>query len=130
MSHHWIKPALLLLFGLGVMVLAVRRLRRYKLKERYTLLFMLLAVPLLGLAVWPDAVSWLARWLETDYRTVSLLLVAAFLILMIFELLTIVSLQDRKITTLAQIVGIMMEKHGLSDRAAAQTSKHDEPSPH
>jgi len=35
---------------------------------------------------------------------------------MVFELLTIVSLQDRKISTLAQIVGIMMEKHGMSDR--------------
>jgi hypothetical protein len=27
-----------------------------------------------------------------------------------------VSLQERKIATLAQIVGIMMEKHGMSDR--------------
>jgi hypothetical protein len=39
---------------------------------------------------------------------------------MIFELLTIVSLQDRKISTLAQIVGILMEKHGMSDRFPAE----------
>jgi hypothetical protein len=58
--------------------------------------------------------------LRIDYHTVSLLCVAAFLILMVFELLTIVSLQDRKIATLAQIVGILMEKHGMSDRLPAE----------
>jgi hypothetical protein len=39
----------------------------------------------------------------------------------IFELLTIVSLQDRKIATLAQIVGILMEKHGMGDRPTGES---------
>jgi hypothetical protein len=40
---------------------------------------------------------------------------------MVFELLTIVSLQDRKIATLAQIVGILMEKQGMSEHSADQS---------
>jgi hypothetical protein len=35
---------------------------------------------------------------------------------MVFELLTIVSLQDQKISTLAQLVGILMEKQKLAER--------------
>jgi hypothetical protein len=33
----------------------------------------------------------------------------------VFELLTIVSVQDQKITTLAQLVGILMEKQKLAE---------------
>ncbi len=105
-----------LFFGLCVLYLAVRRLRVYQLKERYTLLFFFTGSPFLVLAVWPSMIGWVADGLKIQYVTVALLCVAAFLILMVFELLTIVSLQDRKIATLAQIVGIMMEKHGMSDR--------------
>lgn len=107
---------ILLVFGLGVLALAVRRLRNYKIKERHVLLFALTGLPFLVLAVWPSGIGWVAGKLRIEYHTVSLLCVAAFLILMVFELLTIVSLQDRKIATLAQIVGILMEKHGMSDR--------------
>ena len=117
-----IKPIILLIFGGTLLLMAVRRLRVYKLKERYTLLFLAIGTPFLALAIWPNGVGWLAKRLGIEYGTVSLLCVTAFLILMIFELLTIVSLQDRKITTLAQIVGIMMEKHGLSDRGVEKGS--------
>ncbi|MGA3067898.1 MAG: DUF2304 domain-containing protein [Tepidisphaeraceae bacterium] len=111
---------ILLIFGLGVLALAIRRLRTYKIKERHVLLFLFTGVPFLVLAVWPSGMGWVAEKLQIEYHTVSLLCVAAFLILMVFELLTIVSLQDRKIATLAQIVGILMEKHGMSDRLPAE----------
>jgi hypothetical protein len=54
-----------------------------------------------------------------------MLCIAAFLILVIFEMLTIISLQDRKISTLAQIVGIMMEKEGITDRPRADDSDEE-----
>lgn len=110
------RRLILLFFGLGVLFIAVRRLRVYRLKERHALLFLMTGLPFLVLAVWQDAIGWLATRLGIAYQTVSLMCVSAFLILMVFELLTIVSLQDRRISTLAQIVGIMMEKHGMSDR--------------
>jgi hypothetical protein len=49
------------------------------------------------------------------------------LILIIFELLSIVSVQDRKITTLAQLVGILMEHHKLVDRQHNGISPKDDP---
>jgi len=116
-----IARIILLLFGATVLIAAVLRLRTYRLKERHMLLFTITGMPFLVLAVWPTGVGWLAEKLRIEYHTVSVLCVVAFLILMVFELLTIVSLQDRKISTLAQIVGIIMEKHGMSDRNAADT---------
>jgi hypothetical protein len=110
-----IKSLILLLFGGGLLLLAVMRLRRYRLKERYTLVFVLVSLPLVALAVWPDAVGVVARVLHMDYRTVTLLCVAGVLGLMVFELLTIVSVQDQKITALAQLVGILMEKQKLAE---------------
>jgi len=110
------RRIILLAFGLTVLLMAVRRLRHYRLKERHALFFLITGLPFLLLAFWQDAIGWLAIQLGIAYQTVALMCVSAFLLLMVFELLTIVSLQDRKISTLAQIVGIMMEKHGMCDR--------------
>jgi hypothetical protein len=58
--------------------------------------------------------------------------VAGFLTVMVFELLTIVSLQDQKITTLAQLVGILMEKQKLAEpeHTPGMENGHDkEPAP-
>jgi hypothetical protein len=93
-----------------MLLLAIRRLNQYKLKERYTLVFVLIGLPFLALAVWPNAVGRVAVLLGIDYRSITLLCVTAFFLLMVLELLTIVSQQDRKITALAQMVGILMAK--------------------
>lgn len=110
-----LKSLILLLLGAALLGLAVLRLRRYRLKERYALIFLLLGLPFFALAVWPDAVGHIARILDIHYQTVTLLCVAVVLGLMVFELLTIVSVQDQKITALAQLVGIMMEKQKLAE---------------
>ena len=110
-----LKSLILLLLGGSLFTLAVRRLRQYKLKERYALVFLLLGLPFALLAAWPNAVGQIAYLLDMDYRTVTLLCVAGFLTVMVFELLTIVSVQDQKITALAQLVGILMEKQKLAD---------------
>ncbi len=110
-----LKSLILLLFGGGLLLLAVLRLRRYRLKERYALVFLLLGLPFFVLAAWPNAVGKIADLLDMDYRTVTLLSVATVLALMVFELLTIVSVQDQKITALAQLVGILMEKQKLAE---------------
>src|SRR5687768_18621992 len=110
-----LKSLILLLLGAGLLGLAVLRLRRYRLKERYALIFLLLGLPFFALAAWPNAVGRLADFLDVDYRTLTLLGVASVLALMVFELLTIVSIQDQKITALAQLVGILMEKQKLAE---------------
>jgi small-conductance mechanosensitive channel len=115
-----IARIILICFGTTVLLVAVRRMRSYRLKERHMILFTLMGLPFLVLAIWPAGVGWVALRLGVEYHTVSMLCIAAFLILMVFELLTIVSLQDRKIATLAQVVGILMEKQGMSEHSAAQ----------
>lgn len=113
----WIRSLFLILLGTSLLILAVRRLRQFRLRERYALLFMLMGLPFIGLAFWQDGVGWLADRLYMQYNTFALLCVSVFLFLAVFELLTIVSMQDRKITTLAQMVGILMERQQLDERA-------------
>ncbi len=107
------RSLFLVTFGGSLLLLAIRRLRTYKLKERYALLFLLIGLPFVLLAIRPDAVGWMATRLQIHYTTLALIGVSVFLFLIVFELLTIVSLQDRKINSLAQLVGILMEKQKL-----------------
>jgi hypothetical protein len=110
------RSAFLILFGGLLLVLAIRRLRTYRLRERYALIFVLLALPFLFLAFWPDALAWIANRLDIQYNTLALLGVSCFLMLAVFELLSIVSVQERKITALSQLVGILMEKQNLVEK--------------
>ncbi len=102
-------------FGGILLLLAVRRLRTYKLKERYALLWVLIGLPFLALALKPSAVGWIAHKLNIQYTTFALICVSVFLFLVVFELLSIVSVQDQKINSLAQFVGILMEKQKLAE---------------
>jgi len=110
------RSLFLILFGGSILMLTIRRLSQYKLKERYALIFLFTGLPFLGLAMWPDAMGILASWVHIEYRTLSLMFVSVFLLLMVLELLSIVSQQDRKITTLAQMVGILMEKQEFANQ--------------
>lgn len=108
----------LFLVAVGSLLLfsAVRRLRTYRLRERYALLFGLLGLPFIGLAFWPDGVGWVAGKLNIQYNTLALLGVSVFLLLLVFELLSIVSVQDQKINALAQLLGIVMEQQKLVEK--------------
>lgn len=118
MKSDLLKSAILLAFGLTVLLVALYRLRRYRLKERYALMLMLIGAPFFVLAVWQDAVGVIAEAMGIQYTTFSLLCVTAFLFVMIFELLTIVSIQEQKINTLSQMVGLLMEKRPPEEEQA------------
>ncbi len=110
MKGELLKAIILAGFGVTVLLVALRRLVRYKLKERYALQMIIVGTPFLLLAVWQDAFCRLAEILGIQYITFSLLCVTIFLFVMIFELLTIVSVQEQKINTLSQMMGLLMEK--------------------
>ena len=114
----------LIVLALGAMILfmAVRSLRAGRLKERYALIFVLTGLPFLGLALWRDGVGYVADLLQIDYRTLALIGVTTFFMLTTFKLLSIVSVQERRITTLAQHVGILMQKQGI-DTDAEETDR-------
>jgi len=101
---------ILLVIGNTLLLMAIRSLRVQRLKERHALLFVAVGVPFLALAVWPDAIGWLSEWLGIDYQTVLLLAVTTFFLVLNFNLLSILSIQERRITSLAQMVAIMAQK--------------------
>jgi hypothetical protein len=49
--------------------------------------------------------------MDMPYHTVMILLLTGFLLVQLFELLSIISVQERRIAALAQTVGILMEGH-------------------
>ena len=115
------RSLILIAFGGSLLLLAVRRLRQYKLKERYALLFLAAGLPFVFLALWPNLIVWVSDVLHISINTVMLLCVSVFLFFIMIELFSIISQQDRKITTLAQMVAILMERQNLTDRPDAPT---------
>ena len=101
---------ILLVIGNTLLLMAIRSLRVQRLNERHALLFVAVGVPFLALAVWPDAIGWLSERLGIDYQTVLLLAVTTFFLVLNFNILSIVSTQERRITSLAQMVAIMAQK--------------------
>ena len=111
---------ILLAIGNTLLLMAIRSLRVQRLKERHALLFVAVGVPFLALAVWPDAIGWLSGRLGIEYQTVLLLAVTTFFLVTNFNLLSIVSVQERRITSLAQMVAITAQK--LSVNSLDRTS--------
>ena len=106
-----IRSLVLALYGGTLLFFAVRSLRAQRLKERYVVVLILTGLPFLLLAVWPNAITRLAQLMSVPYHTVMILLVTGFLLVQLFELLSIISTQERRIASLAQMVGILTEKY-------------------
>ncbi|MEM6334164.1 MAG: DUF2304 domain-containing protein [Planctomycetota bacterium] len=113
--HHWPRTLILMGVGLTILALTVRSLRKQRLNERYVLLFVLTGLPLIFVAIWPDAVVFLERVLVIEKATMLTLGVAIYFLLTTFALLSIVSVQERRIQTLAQMVAMMREERGKND---------------
>ena len=110
-----VRTLILLVVGAAVLLLTVRSLRAHRLKERYVLLFGLTGLPFLVFAAWPDGVVWLSQTLEIEKPTLLVLGMAVYFLLTTFELLSLVSVQGRKIDALGQLVAILMEERDRSD---------------
>lgn len=111
MNHYYnMRTLILLVIGATILWLVLRSLRAMRLKERYALLMLGVGLPFVLLALWPDAVVYLSGVLGIEKPTLLVLGLTVFVVLIIFELLSIVSVQERKITALAQIVGILSQK--------------------
>lgn len=110
-----IRNLVLFILGGSILMMAVRSLRAHRLKERYAIIFILTGFPFLGLSLWTNGVGYVSEMLRIDYRTVSLVCITIFFVLMIFKLFSIVSVQERQITVLAQHVAILTQKLQLKD---------------
>jgi hypothetical protein len=111
-----IRTIILLLFGCTILYKTMRSLRAHRLKERHVLVFLITGLPFLVLALWPDGIVFLSQRMEIEKPTLMILASSGFLILLIFELLSIVSQQDSKIASLAQVVALLMEQEKMVER--------------
>ena len=105
-----IRNVILLLFAGLLFLIALRRLHDHRLKERYVILLLTTGLPFLVLAVWPKGLGFVAEKMNMPYQTVGLMCLTMFMLLVIVDLLTLLSIQDRRINDLAQHVGILMSE--------------------
>ncbi|MHC4419666.1 MAG: DUF2304 domain-containing protein [Planctomycetota bacterium] len=110
------RTVILLALGAFLVYTVARRMRRMRLKERHAIVLILTAVPFGVLAVWPDLINWLCGIMDIHYSTVLLAGVSLFFLLIVLELLSLVSVMERRISTLAQMVSILNERQGLVGR--------------
>jgi hypothetical protein len=122
-----IRTIILAAFGAMLIFMALRSLRAHRLKERYALLVGLMGLPFVGLAAWPDAVVYLSEKMNIEKPTLLLMALAGFLIIMIIQLLSLVSVLERKVTTLAQMLGTMNSDKAELDRRLRALEKKDQP---
>ena len=120
-----IRSIILLVFGGLVVWLAIRSLRAQRLKERYVLLLIFVGLPFVLLAFWPDAIVTISEKLQIEKPTVLVLALAAYVVLVNFELLSIVSVQERKIAALTQIVALMTKQ--VNDQGKKKEEKPSDP---
>jgi len=121
-----IRNVILLMFAATLVLMTLRSLRRHRLKERYVILFLLTSLPFTILAVWPGLLGRIAEWMNMPYHTLMVILLAVYLLLLIFKLLSIVSIQERKIADLAQELAIL--RLGSNAQVARTTSVLQSPS--
>ena len=99
----------ILIMGLSVVLLAatVELIRRRKLKEQYSLLWLLTGIVLVGFALYPQPLYILAALLHFHYLTVLLLVPFLFLLGIILHYSTVISQQHDRETGLAQKLAII-----------------------
>ncbi|MBI1337549.1 MAG: DUF2304 family protein [Phycisphaera sp.] len=118
-----IRTLILAIFGGVLLFLTVRSLRAHRLKEVYALLFGALGLPFLVLSLWPDGIVFVSDVLRIEKPTVLVLFLTVFVVALVFKLFSIVSVQQQRIATLTQIVGVLMEKQGLARYEQQATMK-------
>ena len=125
-----IRTLILLVFGIGLLFFALRSLRQQRLKERYALVMIFSGLPFLVLAFWPRGLLALANVMDIGVSALMVMLLTLFVVLMIFKLLSVVSVQGRQIATLTQLIGILMEHQKLTFPPTASDGKPTPLSPH
>lgn len=124
-----IRTIVLLGFGMLLLGMSIRSLRRLRMQERYMILFFVTGLPFLILAVWPDGIVWMSQQLQIEKPTLMVFALAAFTILLLLKLFSIISVQQRQITALAQNVAMLQEELRANAPKDASTDTPTPPSP-
>jgi hypothetical protein len=99
-----------ILVGLALLAVIFHLIRKNKLQEKYSLLWIASALLLLALAVWRDGLALFARWVGIFYAPSALFLVALFCgVAIALHFSIVVSDLTRQNKMLAQEVAILRE---------------------
>lgn len=105
-----------ILFSVSFLFVVIVLVRKNKLQERYSLLWILMSSILLVLSSTPIIINSLAKWLDIK-NPPSLLFLFGLVYLVIYNLhiTTVVSKQSEKITRLAQELALLKQKYKKSE---------------
>lgn len=99
----------LLLSGLGLVLLlsTIELIRRRRLREEYSLLWLLTGCVVLGFALFPEALYQVSALLHLHHLTTMQFVVSLFLLLIILHYSTVISQISERETELAQQVAML-----------------------
>lgn len=114
-----------LIITLAILLGVLELVRRRRLREEYSLLWIITAVALAVLNVWDDPLDWLAR-LVGIYRPTVLLVVAVgfFLVILLYYSTVLTRLADQN-KTLAQEIALLREKYDRLNNAQPPDSTEE-----
>lgn len=104
--------SLSILFGIIFLIIVIELVRKNKLQERYSILWIFMSIILLVLSSSPVFINTLAKWLDIK-NPPSLLFLFGLVYLLIYNLhiTTVVSRQSEKITRLAQEIALLKQQN-------------------
>ena len=91
-----------------LIVFIISLIRNRRLKEEYSLLWLLFSFLFLGLSIWKDGLDWMASQVGISYPPAALFLILIMaLFIMLIEMSLIISKQSEWIKQSAQDIGMM-----------------------
>ncbi|NLD46783.1 MAG: DUF2304 domain-containing protein [Clostridiaceae bacterium] len=106
-----------ILFSVLFLVIVIELVRKNRLQERYSILWILMSLILIILSSTPSIINTFARWLDIK-NPPSLLFLFGMVYLIIYSLntTTVVSKQSEKITRLTQEIALLSKKIDDEDK--------------
>jgi hypothetical protein len=123
-----------LLAAVLLVILVIELVRRRRLSERYSLLWLFSAFAILGLSIWQGLLEKLSKLIGVAYPPTALFLVAVvFILLLLLNFSTVLSRLQDETRILAQRLAILEAEQaepealvGAADEAQQPVSQHDQ----
>ena len=98
----------MILGAVGLLLIVLELVRRRRLKEEYSLLWLLTAVVLLALSLWRSSLDWIAKLMGISYPPTALFVVGfGFVLLLLLYFSTIISKLSSESNSLTQRLAIL-----------------------
>jgi hypothetical protein len=102
-----LQRVVLAILGLVLLFLTVELIRRRRLREEYSLLWLLAGVVVLGFVVFPEVLYRISEALQLHHLTTMLLVTFLFLLFIVLHYSTAISQISERETELAQQVALL-----------------------